>query len=121
MPVIGFLGGADPVGYAPQIGALRLGLRDRGYIEGQTIAIEFRWAQGRYDRLKPTLPDRGADHVEIETCCSTLIGILKKNVEPCPTVDSTQSLPPCISIMRFEIASPNPVPPFMRVIELSAC
>jgi ABC-type uncharacterized transport system substrate-binding protein len=51
MPVIGFLGGADPVGYAPQIEALRLGLRDHGYVEGRTITIEYRWAEGQYDRL----------------------------------------------------------------------
>jgi putative ABC transport system substrate-binding protein len=50
MPVIGFLGGADPIGLAPQIEALRLGLRDYGYIEGQNIAVEYRWAEGRYDR-----------------------------------------------------------------------
>jgi len=50
IPVIGFLGGADPIGLAPQIEAFRLGLRDYGYIEGQNIAIEFRWAEGRYDR-----------------------------------------------------------------------
>ena len=36
MLVIGFLGGADLVGYAPQIEALRLGLRDYGYVEGRT-------------------------------------------------------------------------------------
>src|SRR5437588_11372334 len=40
-----------PAGYAPQIEALRLGLRDQGYIEGQNIAVEYRWAEGRYDRL----------------------------------------------------------------------
>jgi len=51
IPVIGFLGGADPVGYKAQMEALRLGLRDRGYVEGQTIAIEYRWAEGHYDRL----------------------------------------------------------------------
>ena len=50
-PVIGFLGGADPVGYAPQIQALRLGLRDYGYIDGLNIAVEYRWAEGKYDRL----------------------------------------------------------------------
>ena len=65
--------------------------------------------------------DEPADLGVAATCCSTLTGILRKNVEPCPTVDSTQILPPCISIMRFEIASPNPVPPFVRVMELSAC
>jgi putative ABC transport system substrate-binding protein len=51
MPLIGFLGGADPVGYKPQIDALRLGLADHGYVEGRTIAIEYRWAEGKYERL----------------------------------------------------------------------
>ena len=56
-PVIGFLGGADPVGYAPQIEALRLGLRDHGYVEGQNIIVEYRWAEGRYDRLPALAAD----------------------------------------------------------------
>jgi putative ABC transport system substrate-binding protein len=51
VPVIGFLGGADPIGYKDEIEALRLGLRDHGYVEGRTIAIEYRWAEGNYDRL----------------------------------------------------------------------
>jgi len=51
MPVIGFLGGADPAGYRAQMQALRLGLGDHGYIEGRNIAIEYRWAEGNYDRL----------------------------------------------------------------------
>ena len=51
MRVIGFLGGADPVGYAVLVEALRLGLRDHGYVEGQTIGIEYRWAQGQYEHL----------------------------------------------------------------------
>jgi ABC-type transporter lipoprotein component MlaA len=51
IPVIGFLGGADPVGYATPIEALRAGLRDHGYVEGQNIRIEYGWAEGRYERL----------------------------------------------------------------------
>ncbi len=51
MSVIGFLGGADPIGYKTQIEALRLGFRDHGYVEGRTIAIEYLWAEGDYDRL----------------------------------------------------------------------
>src|SRR5262245_43696063 len=54
-------------------------------------------------------------------CCSTSTGSKTKKVEPCPGRESTQIRPPCISIIRFEIASPSPVPPFLRVIELSAC
>jgi ABC-type uncharacterized transport system substrate-binding protein len=59
MPVIGFLGGANPVGYAVPIDALRSGLRDHGYVEAQSIRIEYRWAQGRYERL----PELAADLV----------------------------------------------------------
>jgi putative ABC transport system substrate-binding protein len=51
MPVIGFLhiGAASP--FAHLIVALRQGLRETGYVEGQNLAIEFRWAEGRYERL----------------------------------------------------------------------
>src|SRR6266566_5485183 len=55
------------------------------------------------------------------TCRSTMIGSVKANVEPWPGCDSTQILPPCISTMRFDMASPKPVPPFLRVMALSAC
>lgn len=48
---IGFLGAADPTRYERGVEAGRLGLRDHGYIEGRNITIEFRWAEGRYDRL----------------------------------------------------------------------
>src|SRR5262249_62148696 len=51
----------------------------------------------------------------------TTIGSVKENVEPCPTADCSDISPPCISIMRLDIASPRPVPPFFLVIELSAC
>jgi hypothetical protein len=55
------------------------------------------------------------------TCRSTITGSVKVKVEPCPGCDSTQILPPCISIMRFDMASPKPVPPFFLVMALSAC
>jgi putative tryptophan/tyrosine transport system substrate-binding protein len=48
---IGFLGGADPIGYAAQLEALRLGLQDHGYVIGRNVEIEYRWADGRYERL----------------------------------------------------------------------
>src|SRR5215212_3906199 len=48
---IGFLGSATAVGSAKSVEALRSGLRDLGYVEGKNIVIEFRWAEGRYDRL----------------------------------------------------------------------
>ena len=53
---IGFLGAATSAGYAPQLWALRQGLRDLGWIEGKNLAIEYRWAEDRYERL-PDLAD----------------------------------------------------------------
>src|SRR5262249_45461688 len=49
-------------------------------------------------------------------CRSTTTGSENANVEPCPGCDSTQILPPCISMMRLDIAKPKPVPPFLRVM-----
>jgi ABC-type uncharacterized transport system substrate-binding protein len=54
MYLIGFLGGGSPSGYSPHVAALRLGLQDHGYVEGKNVTLEFRWAEGKYDRL-PTL------------------------------------------------------------------
>src|SRR5262245_29711123 len=54
MPMIGFLNGASPEGYAPYVAAFRQGLKEAGYVDGQNATIEYRWAEGDYDRL-PTL------------------------------------------------------------------
>jgi putative tryptophan/tyrosine transport system substrate-binding protein len=59
MPVIGFLSAASPEAYAPYVAAFRDGLKQGGYIEGQNVVIEFRWAEAHYDRL----PEMAADLV----------------------------------------------------------
>ena len=51
MPVIGFLSSASPQSYAHVVAAFRQGLKEVGHAEGQSIAIEYRWAEGQYDRL----------------------------------------------------------------------
>jgi len=51
MPVIGFLGGASPGPIAPFVATFHQGLSETGYVEGQNLAIEYRWAEGQYDWL----------------------------------------------------------------------
>ena len=51
MPVIGFLGGTSPDTFADRLRAFRQGLKDTGYVEGENVAIEYRWAEGQIDRL----------------------------------------------------------------------
>lgn len=51
VPVVGFLNSASAEGYASMAAAFRQGLKETGYVEGQNVAIEYRWADDQYDRL----------------------------------------------------------------------
>jgi putative ABC transport system substrate-binding protein len=57
IPVIGLLNVASPEGYALYVAAFRDGLKESGYVEGQNVAIEYRWAEGHYDRLPAMAAD----------------------------------------------------------------
>jgi putative tryptophan/tyrosine transport system substrate-binding protein len=56
MPVVGFLNSASLGTYSHLLGAFRQGLKDTGYVEGENVAIEYRWAENQFDRL-PALAD----------------------------------------------------------------
>ena len=62
VPRIGFLGVSTPEAWTTRVNAFRAGLRDLGYAEGKNIAIEFRFAQGQYDRL----PELAAELVRLK-------------------------------------------------------
>jgi hypothetical protein len=56
MRMIGFLGGASRSTYGENIAAIHQGLMEMGYVEGQNLAVEHRWAEGQYDRLPAPPP-----------------------------------------------------------------
>ena len=62
---IGFLGSATAAGSAKAIESLRTGLREFGYVEGTNIGIEFRWAEGNYDRLPHLVAELIATNVDV--------------------------------------------------------
>jgi len=57
MPVIGWMGSASPNSFANNVAAFRKGLNEAGFIEGRNVAIEYRWAEGQYDRLPALAAD----------------------------------------------------------------
>ena len=57
MPVIGFLNSASPAPYQHLVAGFHQGLKETGYVEGQNVAVEYRWAEGRYDRLRELAAD----------------------------------------------------------------
>jgi len=65
IPVIGFLNGESPDGYTAQVAAFRQALKEAGYIEGQNMAIEYRWANDQYDRLAALANDLVRQRVSI--------------------------------------------------------
>src|SRR5260370_9898199 len=65
VPVIGYLSLASPGPFAPTLAAFGQGLGETGYVEGQNLTIEYRWAEGRYDELPAFAADLVARKVEV--------------------------------------------------------
>src|SRR5438105_4608130 len=79
MPVIGYLSSTSPGPSAPFLTAFREGLGETGYIEGQNMAIEYRWAEGRYDRLPALVADLVGRKVDVLTTTGDPAAFAAKN------------------------------------------
>src|SRR5215469_1118910 len=62
---IGFLSAGSADAYAPFVAAFRAGIAESGFVEGRNLAIEFRWAEGHYDRLAELATDLVHNRVEV--------------------------------------------------------
>jgi ABC-type uncharacterized transport system substrate-binding protein len=78
MPVIGFLSGASPGGYAPYVAAFRQSLKETGYVEGQNVTIEYRWAEGQYDRLPSLAAELVQQKVTVIAATTTPAALVAK-------------------------------------------
>src|SRR5258705_4530905 len=57
MPVVGFLNGGSPDGYAPYVTGFLHGLNETGYVGGKNVTVDYQWARGQYDRLQVMAAD----------------------------------------------------------------
>jgi ABC-type uncharacterized transport system substrate-binding protein len=78
LPVVGFLHSAAPDTYTLFVDAFRQGLKEAGYVEGQNVTVEYRWAEGQYDRLPALAADTVARRVSVIAAISDPVTLAAK-------------------------------------------
>jgi putative tryptophan/tyrosine transport system substrate-binding protein len=79
MPGIGYLGSTSPGAASSILAAFRQGLSETGYVEGQNLAIEYRWAEGSYDRMPALAADLVGRKVDVIVATSSPAALAAKN------------------------------------------
>jgi putative ABC transport system substrate-binding protein len=101
IPVVGFINSASSGGYAFLQDAFRQGLKETGYVEGQNVAVEYRWAEGRYDRVPVLALELVSRSRDVKVIVANTPGVLplKEAIKTIPIVFTTASDPVQIGLV----------------------
>ncbi len=88
MPVVGFLNGGSPSGYAPYVSGFLRGLNETGYVEGKNVTVDYQWARGEYGRLAVM----AADLVRRK------VAVIAANTPTAPAAKATTSETPIVFV-----------------------
>src|SRR4051812_12730685 len=94
LPVVGFLNAASPREYGKPVRAFLRSLEDAGFMEGQSVGVEYRWGDGHYERLDDLAADLVARQVSVIAATSTPANLIaKRHTNTIPIVFTTSSDP----------------------------
>jgi putative ABC transport system substrate-binding protein len=99
MPVIGLINGTSAQKYEPQVAAFRDGLKQSGFVDGENVTIEYRWADGDYSRLPALADDLVKRHVAVIVANTPANLAVKKATDTIPVVFTTASDPVQIGLV----------------------
>jgi putative tryptophan/tyrosine transport system substrate-binding protein len=99
IPMVGFLNGASPDRYTPNVTGFLRGLTETGYIEGQNVTIEYRWAEGHYDRLPALASELIRRQVAVIAANTPAAPVAKAATTTIPIVFATLNDPVAIGLV----------------------
>jgi putative ABC transport system substrate-binding protein len=107
VPRIGFLLGPAPADSAPYLEAFRQGLRELGYVEGQNIAIEYRWADGKFERLPALAAELVRLQVDVIVTTAPPVPLAAKQATSTIPIVFTSAIDPVAGGLVASLARPG--------------